>query len=149
MARPFPYTYIACPGASTTPSTDPTETPSPLDASDPDSYEERTFDPRSPRSNFSLLVIFERSSRRWPTLRPPNSPEEIHHQRASLFHHCRQGLLTRIRSLPSRGLFRHLPNSRHCDLSTNPRSPQRPPQLRIHWVVLVPLITLLTTLQAR
>ena len=76
MSRPFPYTYISCPCADT-PVPDParkrrsresTQKPPPeqantdqdkkLPAKDEqegeDEDEEQTFDPRSPRSNFSL-----------------------------------------------------------------------------------------------
>ncbi|EAW09650.1 putative dynactin Arp1 p62 subunit RO2 [Aspergillus clavatus NRRL 1] len=66
MSRPFPYTYISCPCADT-PIPDPSrkrrsrespqkgkaEQTAPLRAEDSDD-EEQTFDPRSPRSNFSL-----------------------------------------------------------------------------------------------
>ncbi|RAL15506.1 putative dynactin Arp1 p62 subunit RO2 [Aspergillus homomorphus CBS 101889] len=70
MSRPFPYTYISCPCANT-PVPDPSKKrrsrESPQKASshyDPDqpnppprfddSEDEQTFDPRAPRSNFSL-----------------------------------------------------------------------------------------------
>lgn len=76
MSRPFPYTYISCPCADT-PVPDParkrrsresTQKPPPEQANtdqdkklsakdeqeEEDEDEEHTFDPRSPRSNFSL-----------------------------------------------------------------------------------------------
>lgn len=77
MSRPFPYTYISCPCADT-PVPDParkrrsrespqkpetsedqgeTKQPNEKDQDkdeDEDEEEEQTFDPRSPRSNFSL-----------------------------------------------------------------------------------------------
>lgn len=76
MSQPFPYTYISCPCADT-PVPDPArkrkskespQKPSSEQASDPgeekkaagqeeeryEEDEERTFDPRAPRSNFSL-----------------------------------------------------------------------------------------------
>lgn len=69
MSRPFPYTFISCPCADT-PVPDPArkrisrgrESPQKpshdLPASDDeDDEEEKTFDPRSPRSNFSLFPI--------------------------------------------------------------------------------------------
>ncbi|KAF7590530.1 hypothetical protein BBP40_002718 [Aspergillus hancockii] len=67
MSRPFPYTYISCPCADT-PVPDPAkkrrsretshkanleDSDVPI-AQDYDFEDERTFDPRSPRSNFSL-----------------------------------------------------------------------------------------------
>ncbi|KAL2827075.1 dynactin p62 family-domain-containing protein [Aspergillus cavernicola] len=66
MSRPFPYTYISCPCANT-PVPDPSrkrrsrespqkgspEKPRPQPQID-DDEDEQTFDPRSPRSNFSL-----------------------------------------------------------------------------------------------
>jgi len=69
MSRPFPYTYISCPCADT-PVPDPArkrrsrESPLKANSDAPgtdekgtiteDEEEEQTFDPRSPRSNFSL-----------------------------------------------------------------------------------------------
>lgn len=75
MSRPFPYTYISCPCADTpvpdparkrrsrgTPQKSPTPEQADFDSEnknfkeedDEDEEEEQTFDPRSPRSNFSL-----------------------------------------------------------------------------------------------
>ena len=69
MSRPFPYTFISCPCADT-PVPGPArkhisrgrESPQKLShdqpaATDEDEEEEKTFDPRSPRSNFSLYPI--------------------------------------------------------------------------------------------
>lgn len=75
MSRPFPYTYISCPCADT-PVPDPskkqrprespqksskspqkTKTEQPAPAVEEEEEEEKTFDPRSPRSNFSLYPI--------------------------------------------------------------------------------------------
>ena len=64
MARPFPYTYISCPCAET-PTPDPSskrtskdlssKNASPSAASESgEEAEEQAFDPRSPRTNFSL-----------------------------------------------------------------------------------------------
>lgn len=69
MSRPFPYTYISCPCADTA-VPDPArkrrsrESPQKANPDAPgtdekgtiteDEEEEQTFDPRSPRSNFSL-----------------------------------------------------------------------------------------------
>ena len=67
MSRPFPYTYISCPCADT-PVPDPArkrrsrDSPHKPHPERPNSQEvplfededEKTFDPRSPRSNFSL-----------------------------------------------------------------------------------------------
>ncbi|KAH2356099.1 hypothetical protein KXW91_006318, partial [Aspergillus fumigatus] len=66
MSRPFPYTYISCPCADT-PVPDrsrkrrsresPAKKPEQGDrstAADTEEEEEQTFDPRAPRSNFSL-----------------------------------------------------------------------------------------------
>jgi dynactin-4 len=56
MSHSFPYTFIACPCTPTKHQPfRPAEAPSLPEESDPDSYEELTFDPRSPRSNFSLF----------------------------------------------------------------------------------------------
>ncbi|PGH11344.1 hypothetical protein AJ79_04960 [Helicocarpus griseus UAMH5409] len=64
MARPFPYTYISCPCAETSPSPTPASNRLSKDLSsltlsgqqhDSDSDDEdRTFNPRSPRANYSL-----------------------------------------------------------------------------------------------
>ncbi|KAL2868259.1 putative dynactin Arp1 p62 subunit RO2 [Aspergillus lucknowensis] len=66
MSRPFPYTYISCPCANT-PAPDPfrkrksRESPQKASPEKPrlepqldDDEDEQTFDPRAPRSNFSL-----------------------------------------------------------------------------------------------
>lgn len=45
----FPYTYISCPCTDVSTHLDPTEGPH-----DDDEEQERTFDPKSPRANFSL-----------------------------------------------------------------------------------------------
>lgn len=63
MSRPFPYTYISCPcvdapvpdPARNRRSKDPSQKGSPEQPSrEDDEEEEKTFDPRAPRSNFSL-----------------------------------------------------------------------------------------------
>lgn len=67
MSRPFPYTFISCPCADT-PVPDPARNrrsrdspqksnPDQAAPADEDDEEEKTFDPRSPRSNFSLYPI--------------------------------------------------------------------------------------------
>jgi dynactin-4 len=59
MAQPFPYTYYSCPCIDTSapsvnlPSTRKTSQQQPP----PDNEEERTFDPRSPRANYSLFPL--------------------------------------------------------------------------------------------
>lgn len=67
MSRPFPYTYISCPCADT-PVPDPArkrrsrdsphkphpERPNSQEVPQFEDEDEKTFDPRSPRSNFSL-----------------------------------------------------------------------------------------------
>lgn len=45
MAKPFPYTFIACPCADE----------SEFDDTELDDSEDRTFDPRAPRSSYSLF----------------------------------------------------------------------------------------------
>ncbi|KAF7164076.1 hypothetical protein CNMCM5623_008795 [Aspergillus felis] len=69
MSRPFPYTYISCPCADTpvpdrsrkrrsreSPTKKPEQgdLPTAADTDEEDEEEEQTFDPRAPRSNFSL-----------------------------------------------------------------------------------------------
>ncbi|PFH63182.1 hypothetical protein XA68_16621 [Ophiocordyceps unilateralis] len=55
MARPVPYTYIQCPCSDPSSAASPDEASSPLSASSADS--ERTFNPRAPRSSFSLYPL--------------------------------------------------------------------------------------------
>src|SRR5579862_1655853 len=65
MARPFPYTYFSCPctGAVRQPGRHGVDDATrklgrtSLDAVDETEEEERTFDPRSPRSNYSLYPL--------------------------------------------------------------------------------------------
>ena len=52
MAPVIPYTYIQCPCSDLSPPDLP-DSPQPQDSSD----DERSFDPRAPRSNFSLYPL--------------------------------------------------------------------------------------------
>jgi dynactin 4 len=55
MALTFPYTYYSCPCTDSSPSAAPSR--GNAKAASPDEDEERTFDPRSPRANFSLFPL--------------------------------------------------------------------------------------------
>ncbi|KAI2469283.1 hypothetical protein F4781DRAFT_394749 [Annulohypoxylon bovei var. microspora] len=58
MASFAPYTYIQCPCYdSATPTRLVDEPPSPTSQDEPDEDDDRTFDPRAPRSNYSLYPI--------------------------------------------------------------------------------------------
>ncbi|KAI1097281.1 hypothetical protein F4804DRAFT_328046 [Jackrogersella minutella] len=58
MASFAPYTYIQCPCYDSTSRAHPVEeAPSPTSQDSPDDDDDRTFDPRAPRSNYSLYPI--------------------------------------------------------------------------------------------
>ncbi|KAI1212392.1 uncharacterized protein F4807DRAFT_415932 [Annulohypoxylon truncatum] len=58
MASFAPYTYIQCPCYDSTTRARPVdEAPSPTSQDEPDDDDDKTFDPRAPRSNYSLYPI--------------------------------------------------------------------------------------------
>ncbi|KAI0887166.1 uncharacterized protein GGS22DRAFT_105710 [Annulohypoxylon maeteangense] len=58
MASFSPYTYIQCPCYDSTSRSRPVdEAPSPTSQDEPDDDDDKTFDPRAPRSNYSLYPI--------------------------------------------------------------------------------------------